>query len=308
MTLNANNKGHLSAKIVNAFQEDAAPKYLATLNKEGTPNIVPILSLDAIDQDTITFGDYMIWKTKRNLLEYNKVACAVTSMDGFQTYIVKGDFQNFVKKGELVERANLKPLFRYNAYTGVRGVGIIKVKQAYPPKKLINIPFILNILKLKIGKGKVKSLEESNSDKNINGIHHRIIEKFKGITSFKMLAYKDDDDYPMIIPISSMSPKKDGRRLVFSFSGIKDEINRIPLMSKVAISLFKLQTEKNIIRLAFSNKIPWGEIQPIAYQLKGVYQGTGKFRGVSLGVIDITEVYSASPPLPGELISTHSTL
>jgi len=232
----------------------------------------------------------------------------VTSMDGFQTYIVKGDFQNFVKKGELVERANLKPLFRYNAYTGVRGVGIIKVKQAYPPKKLINIPFILNILKLKIGKGKVKSLEESNSDKNINGIHHRIIEKFKGITSFKMLAYKDDDDYPMIIPISSMSPKKDGRRLVFSFSGIKDEINRIPLMSKVAISLFKLQTEKNIIRLAFSNKIPWGEIQPIAYQLKGVYQGTGKFRGVSLGVIDITEVYSASPPLPGELISTHSTL
>ncbi|MHA1751561.1 MAG: pyridoxamine 5'-phosphate oxidase family protein [Candidatus Helarchaeota archaeon] len=292
----------MEKKALFAFQEDAAPKFLASLSKEGIPNIVPILSLDALNENMIFFGDYMIWKTKKNLLENSKVACAVTSMNGFKTYIVKGDFQEFIRTGELVNRANHSALFRFNAYTGVRGVGKISVKKTYPPTSLLTFSMIINILKMKIGKGKVEKYKTEDK-KEAPIIPHRIMEKFKGITSFKFLAYKDSDDYPMIIPITSLSPKKDRKRLVFSFSGFKKEIDQIPVLSKVAISILKMETDKNILSLAMSKDIPFGEIQPIAYQVKGVYMGVNKFRGVNLGVIDVDEVYSASPPLPGERLA-----
>ncbi|MHA1269045.1 MAG: pyridoxamine 5'-phosphate oxidase family protein [Candidatus Helarchaeota archaeon] len=293
----------MEKKIIRAFQEDAAPKYLATLSKDGVPNVVPILSLDSINENTLVFGEYMIWKTKKNLLENKHVGCAVTDINGFKTYIVKGDFQEFIKTGDLVTQANMKPLFRYNAYTGVRSVGKISVTKIYPPVKLLSLSLLTNILKIKIGKGKVENYKALDLDEKVQIIHPRVIENFKGITSFKVLAFKDEDEYPMILPINSISPKKDRRRLVFSFSGFRKKIEKIPLMSTIAISIFKMKTEKNLISLALSKKIPLGEVQPIAYQVKGKFKGINRFRGVSLGVIDIIEIYSASPPIPGELIS-----
>ena len=296
-------KKKLSKKAIKSFQADAAPKYLATLSKDGIPNVVPILSLDAINEDMLTFGDYMIWKTKKNLLENSHIACAVTSMNDFKTYILKGDFQKFIKTGELVDRANKKPLFRYNAYTGVRGVGIISIKEICASRKMLNLSMLTNIIKMKIGKGKVNSYKSNDSNETIPIIHSRVMKKFKGITSFKILSYKDSDDYPMILPITSISPKNDRRRLVFASSGLRKEINGIPINSKISLSIFKMKTNKNILSLAFSKKIPLGDVQPIAYQVKGLFKGIKKFRGVSLGIIDVNEVYSASPPLPGELIS-----
>jgi predicted pyridoxine 5'-phosphate oxidase superfamily flavin-nucleotide-binding protein len=296
---------NISEKGMKAFQEDAAPKYLATINDDGIPNVVPILSLDTVDEQTIMFGDYMIWKTKDNLLSNSRVACAATSMKEFKTYILKGNFKEFIKKGDLVDRANQKELFKYNAYTGVRGIGIISVENILPSKKLLSLSMLTNIIKMKLGKGAVETyqLDTKNQDHNGVFIHPRIMNHFKGITSLKCLAFKDEDEYPMIIPLTSMSPKKDRHRLVFSYSGIKKEIERIPLLSKVAISIFKLKTDKNILSLAFSDQIPLGLVQPIAYQIKGRYKGIDKFRGVSLGVIDVEEVYSSSPPLPGERIA-----
>ncbi|MBD3230076.1 MAG: hypothetical protein GF329_17995 [Candidatus Lokiarchaeota archaeon] len=303
----------LSDKGIKAFEEGASPKYMATLNDEGVPNVVPILSLDTIDRNTLMFGDYMIWKTKENLLSNPRLACAATSMKEFKTYILKGEFIEFIKKGPLVDRANRKELFRYNAYTGVRGVGTIKIEQILRSKKLLSLSMFSNIIKMKIGKGAVKPIKNNGIEKDnkrnkkddneIVKLHHRIIEKFKGITSLKCLAFKDEDGFPMIIPMTSLSPKKDRSRLVFSFSGVNEEIKRIPLLSKVAISIFKLKTDKNILSLAFSDEIPLGLVQPVAYQIKGRFKGINKFRGVSLGVIDVEEVYSASPPLPGERIA-----
>jgi len=244
-----------------------------------------------------------MWKSKRNIQENSKVACAVTSLEGLETYVFKGDFKEFQYKGELVEKANNKPLFKYNAYTGVRGVGIISVKKTYPPFKMINLSMITNALKIKIGKGKVNSYPENETEIKIKSfLHPRIINSFKGLLSLKAMAFIDEDDYPMILPLTSISPKKNGQRLVFAFSGMKKYIEKIPLLSKVAICIFKMKSDKNLLSLMMSDKIPLGVVQPVAYQLKGRFKGINKFRGVHLGIIDLEEVYSASPPLCGQLI------
>jgi hypothetical protein len=44
----------------------------------------------------------------------------------------------------------------------------------------------------------------------------------------------------------------------------------------------------------------------IAYQVKGKYGGRRKIAGVDLGTIDIEDVYTASPPLPGKRIESGS--
>ncbi|MFX0099034.1 MAG: pyridoxamine 5'-phosphate oxidase family protein [Candidatus Hodarchaeota archaeon] len=281
-----------------AFQEDAALKFLATLSREGIPNVAPILSLDAINENTIAFGDYMMWKSKKNLTENTRVAGFAMSMVNFKVYRFKGDFVEFLKAGEIVDRQNMKSFFRYNAYTGVRSAGVINIKETCPSRKLLS-SIIQDALKIKIAKGKV----EPHVKEAEPLIHPRVIEKFKGILSFKCLAFKDEDNYPAVIPILSISPKKDGRRLVFSFTGYEDEISRIGENSKVAIAMFYIKTDKNLLSLALSGASSFSGIQPVAYQLKGLFKGSKKIRGVTIGVIDVENVFSSSPPLPGKEIT-----
>ena len=42
--------------------------------------------------------------------------------------------------------------------------------------------------------------------------------------------------------------------------------------------------------------------QLVSYQVKGKYRGREKVGGVEVDVIDIDEVFSAGPPLPGKRV------
>jgi hypothetical protein len=41
----------------------------------------------------------------------------------------------------------------------------------------------------------------------------------------------------------------------------------------------------------------------ISYQVKGIFEGFKKSRLGKIGQIDVKEVYSASPPRPGDIIT-----
>lgn len=283
---------------VQAFQEDAALKFLATIDTKGIPNVAPILSLDAVNETTISFGDYMMWKTKRNLQENTRVGGYAMSMANFKVHRFKGDFIEFMKTGKIVDQQNMKSLFRYNAYTGVRGAGVIQIKETYSSKKILST-LLQDSLKVMITRGKVNQHPGDAGSL----IPERVLKKFKGILSFKCIAFKDKDGYPSVIPILSISPKKDGRTLVFSFTGNENEISSIGKGTPVAIGIFFIKTDKNIISLAISGPSALSGIQPVAYQLKGVFKGIKKIRGVKIGIIEVEHVFSSSPPLPGEEIT-----
>jgi len=77
----------------------------------------------------------MIWKTKRNLEVNSCVAAAVLTAD-LRGWVVKGDFVEFQRTGPYFDRIMGRGLFRYNAYTGIRSAGLIRVKEVVRAFKL----------------------------------------------------------------------------------------------------------------------------------------------------------------------------
>jgi hypothetical protein len=95
----------------------------------------------------------------------------------------------------------------------------------------------------------------------------------------KFIAFLDPvDNYPIIIPCFQ-ALAADGTKLVFSPTLFKEQLEYIPLGSKVAV---------------FGMTMDF-----IAQMIKGTFKGYEKHRGITLGEISIEQVYNCAPPLPG---------
>jgi hypothetical protein len=102
-------------------------------------------------------------------------------------------------------------------------------------------------------------------------------EKFARMQAAKFLAFLGPDGYPDVAPALSLTPAGE-RALVFAGT-----VDRLERGAQVAAAVLTAE--------------------PLAYQVKGRFLGTERSLGGPLGVIQVLEVYSASPPLPGERIA-----
>jgi len=64
-------------KVLEKFMDLNTIKFMATVDDEGKPNVAYILSMIAIDDETLAFADLALNKTKKNLLSNGKVAVSV---------------------------------------------------------------------------------------------------------------------------------------------------------------------------------------------------------------------------------------
>jgi len=103
-------------------------------------------------------------------------------------------------------------------------------------------------------------------------------EKYSRLKAIKMLAYRDSDGYPNIWPVLSLLPLGE-QNLVFE----------IP-------PKFILAPDTKVSACVIT-------FDPVAYQIKGEFGGIKWGIGGPVGVIVVSEVYSASPPLPGERLA-----
>jgi predicted pyridoxine 5'-phosphate oxidase superfamily flavin-nucleotide-binding protein len=117
-------------KVMEKFMDLENIKFLATVDEEGKPNVVYILSMIAIDNETLAFADLALNKTKKNLLSNGRCAVSVLANGEIQ-YQVKGTFQGFQDSGPLYEMFNEVPQLKYNAYFRPQGIGLIKVEEVY---------------------------------------------------------------------------------------------------------------------------------------------------------------------------------
>jgi hypothetical protein len=123
----------LTGKAKKIFNAGYFPKFLATVDGEGVPNIVPVLTLKAADETTLIFARFMVWKTARNLESTRKLVVSCIG-PGLSVWSLKGEFVEFVKHGPYLKEFNETFLFRYNAYAGVNEVGVIRVVGVMPPR------------------------------------------------------------------------------------------------------------------------------------------------------------------------------
>jgi hypothetical protein len=120
----------MPAPVMEKFAEYEAAKFMATVDEDGMPNVVPILSVMPFGEEMLVFVDIMMNKTKKNLLANRKVAVSVLTKEGI-SYQVKGTFEEFQTSGPLFDMFASHPLLKYNAYSGPRAIGTIRVDSVY---------------------------------------------------------------------------------------------------------------------------------------------------------------------------------
>jgi hypothetical protein len=205
------------------------PRFAATVDDNGTPNVVPLLSAVAADEDTDFFQD--------------------------------------------------QPYNRYNAYMGVTKVGVIKVKAVYEPWPL---SFVSSLFKFAGLKGMASNSNDSGS--LIEGkykIPPEVIDKFNRALALKYISYIDDEGHPFCMPDFTMRLAEDARLLLAPFP------NGHPLR--------EMKQGMKTAAVVMTGG-------PVAYQVKGTYEGE-KIQGNKPAVlVAVDRVYTASPPVPGKRV------
>lgn len=116
----------LNTPLRTALDGQLTPKFLATLNTNGEPNCVPVITIHPYHDGTLVFGEFLMQKTRANLGVCDTVSVAVLD-DTFTGWSIKGRFRGFETRGERLDFVNTLPLLRYNAYTGARAAGTIEI-------------------------------------------------------------------------------------------------------------------------------------------------------------------------------------
>ncbi len=257
----------LTADLKEALSGEMTPKFLATLGEGGKPNVVPVISIVPYDDETLVFGEFLMNKSRKNLLACDKVGIAVFT-EKLRVWSLKGTFLGFETSGEHVDFVNGSAYFRYNAYSGVRAAGLIRVEEATPGRKIGKARLALDLLRVSASAAFPRG-RRNGSPK----MPRQVEEKFSRLAAVRAAAFLDADGVPRAFPLLACRSAGPNRLLLAD-----------PFLDEYAPP-------------------PGGEMaacvitfDPIAYQVKGRYNG--RERGV--GVLDIAECYSASPPLLGE--------
>ena len=123
----------LPEEVIEALESDEKKCILATVNEDGSLNLVPIGSIKAIGDDKLAYACFDS-RTTSNLKEgRNRVAIAIWKprLEGFQ---VKGAFQDMHDSGELFDEfcSRVNPMMETMGFNcRVQYVVVIKVTEVY---------------------------------------------------------------------------------------------------------------------------------------------------------------------------------
>ncbi len=269
--------GLLSDEAFSALAPGRTPRFLATRDAACVPNIVPIMSLEAVDRETIIFREMMIWKTRRNLEADPRLAICVLSAD-LRSWTIRGRFLEFQAKGPLYERVAESESSRYNPYGGIRSVGVIQVvdvarSAALSPRALLIDTF------------RARWAGRAVSGRGPAPMPVQVEEKFGRLRAAKAIGTVDAEGHPDAFPAFPLVPA--GADAMIAGGPAAVELARYPAGAPVAAAV--ITTE------------------PVAYQVKGALEGMQRGLGRRFAIIRVSEAYSASPPLPGERLAARGS-
>jgi len=256
--------------LLDALRGEMTPKFLATRSVQGVPNVVPCVSIQPADDqaDVVFFGNFLLRKSIKNLKEDTRVGILVITPE-LRGWILKGDLVEFQRTGAYVDRQMSSSLLRYNAYTGIRDAGIIRVR---------SVESAFAISKLKVVKDYVLARlatlsQRSRTDGGIT-VPLPVRKEFAKMIAVKVLAWVQDDGYPIVIPALSLQPA--GVETLVCWKGMR--LPEPPPGAQVATNILTFEA--------------------ISYQAKGEWATRG-----NAGTIRVREVYAGGPPLPGGRIA-----
>jgi hypothetical protein len=260
--------------LLTALRGAMTPKFLATRSAEGIPNIVPCISLlPAEDQpDTLFFGNFLLRKSIRNLEEDGRIAILVITPD-LQGWILRGDFMEFQLTGPYVEHQKSSSLLRYNAYTGVRNAGLIRIIAVEGSFALSKLQVLKDFWLTRLAPVRHQNDKRVLSDNSVV-IPLGVKLEFARMAAVKVLAWIGSEGYPRVVPALSLQPA--GEKTLACHA--RTEFSWPPSNTRVAANVLTSEA--------------------ISYQVKGQWtQDRGS------GLIGVQEIYAGGPPYPGGRIA-----
>jgi len=267
--------------LLDALRGEKTPRFLATRSPEAEPNVVPCLSLipDDDDQgDVLCFGNFLLRKSIKNLERDARVGILVMTPE-LQGWILTGDFLEFQRSGPYVERQNSARMLRYNAYSGVRNAGLIRVRSVEATFTLSRLQVVKDFALARLAALGAMSRGEKARDRDGVRVPLPVRREFARMAAIKVLAWVRADGYPQIVPALALQPKGE-RELV---GRLHDRLGACPQPLPppgAAVATNVLTAEA------------------ISYQAKGRWAQSGK-----TGTIRVQAVYAGGPPLPGARVA-----
>ena len=253
--------------LLEALHGEMTPKFLATRSSEGVPNVVPCVSLLPTDDqpDVLFFGNFLLRKSIKNLKADPRVGILVitTELNG---WVLKGDFLEFQSTGPYVDRQMNSNLLRYNAYTGIRNAGLVRITS-------VENEFAISRMQVAIdyARAKMSASRAANGDYGSVQIPLPVQKEFARMVAVKVLAWIDEDEMPTVIPALSLQPA-DETNMVAWFGN--DNLPVPPAGAQAAANILTFEA--------------------ISYQAKGSWNVHGRS-----GVMAVQEIYAGGPPYPG---------
>ena len=254
--------------LLAALRGEMTPKFLATRSAHGAPNVVPCITLQPADDqlDTVFFGNFLLRKSIQNLNEDTRVGILVVTPE-LRGWILQCDFLEFQRTGAYVDKQMSGSLLRYNAYTGIRDAGIIRVRSVVGTFAISKLQVMTDFLRAHFA-GASESASVGVT------MPYQVQSEFAKMVAVKVLAWLGDDGYPMVVPALSLQPA-DAQTLACYLS---PQLPRPPTGAQVATNILTFEA--------------------ISYQAKGMWDMHG-----NTGKIRVQEIYAGGPPLPGERIA-----
>lgn len=264
----------LDQELVDVMKEFEVPKFMATKDAEGEPNVVPVLSWTVYGDNTLVYGDFMTYKTRKNVNNGNKQISILVFTTKLDSWLIKADFDSYHHNDEIYEFIAQTPLFRYNQYTNARGAGVAEALWASQKYGISKLNVLSSFLKAKLARSKVPVYESNEGNMPPN-----VLKRMSLMAAVKVIAYIAPDGYPVAFPEFGMIPVSSNRVVVKRGEERRRGFS-ITDGSRVAISLVTLE--------------------PAAFQLKGVFREINQ----STGYVELDRVYTCSLPRPGERVDT----
>jgi hypothetical protein len=256
--------------LMQALRGEMTPKFLATRNAEGVPNVVPVVTILPTDDqpDTLFFGNFLLRKSIQNLQQDPRVGILVITQD-LQGWILKGEFLEFQRTGPYVERQMSGSLLRYNAYTGIRDAGVIRVMSLEGSFRISKLQVAMDYLQARLA-----ALRGGDGGQGTVTVPAAVRKEFAKMVAVKVLAWLHVDGCPLVVPTLSLQPAGPRAMLGRTRPGLPSP----PPGAAVASNVLTFEA--------------------ISYQVKGRWEGTGR-----TGRLWVQEVYAGGPPIPGGRIA-----
>lgn len=218
---------------------DSKVGVLATEDESGYPHLSFISSIQALDEQSLTFGQFSAGLSKRFIMDKPRVGFLVLSAD--KRYLSgNATYTHSANTGKEFDLYNNKPLFRYNSYMGFYRIFYLNLNRISALKPLPMGAIVLGAIL-----SRIKALFVGKSEKNALPLVGR--QLFSQLDSLKFLCYYGENGEAELIPVVQAT-SAGADRITMCGVPFGKVLSRIPNGAKASILCLNLKMESVLVK------------------------------------------------------------